>query len=33
MMLMSVRSSTVIIDLLYARQGSDPVYEKRLAGS
>jgi len=24
---------TVIIDLLYARQGSDPVYEKRLVGS
>jgi len=23
----------VIIDLLYARQGSDPVYEKRLVGS
>jgi len=33
MMLVSVRSSTVIIDLLYARQGSDPVYEKRLVGS
>jgi len=24
---------TVIIDLLYARLGSDPVYEKRLVGS
>jgi len=23
----------VIIDLLYDRQGSDPVYEKRLVGS
>jgi len=33
MMLVSVRSSTVIIDLLYVRQGSDPVYEKRLVGS
>jgi len=22
-----------IIDLLYARQGSDPVYEERFAGS
>jgi hypothetical protein len=29
----NARSSTVIIDLLYARQGSDPVYEKRLVGS
>jgi len=27
MMLLSVRSSTVIIDLLDDRQGSDPVYE------
>jgi hypothetical protein len=33
MMLVIVRRSTVIIDLLYARQGSDPVYEKRLVGS
>jgi len=23
----------VIIDLLYARQGSDPVYEERFVGS
>jgi len=27
MMLLSVRGSTVIIDLLDDRQGSDPVYE------
>jgi len=33
MILLSNKSSTVIIDLLYARVGSDPVYEKRLVGS
>jgi len=33
MMLVSIRSSAVIIDLLYARQGSDPVYEERLVSS